>query len=49
MILYLTVNKVDSCHGCVRGPLTRDTRDILWMNDSDVGQNRRSKIYQREV
>ena len=22
MILYLTVNQVYSCHGCVRGPLT---------------------------
>ena len=22
MVLYLTVNKVDSCHGCVCGPLT---------------------------
>ena len=22
MLLYLTVNQVDSCHGCVCGPLT---------------------------
>ena len=22
MVLYLTVNPVDSCHGCVCGPLT---------------------------
>ena len=22
MVLYLTVNHVDSCHGCVYGPLT---------------------------
>ena len=22
MVLYLTVNQVDSCHGCVCGPLT---------------------------
>ena len=22
MVLYLTVNEVDSCYGCVRGPLT---------------------------
>ena len=22
IVLYLTVNQVDSCHGCVRGPLT---------------------------
>ena len=33
MVLYLTVNQVDSCHGCVCGPLTWDTKDILWMND----------------
>ena len=33
MVLYLTINQVDSCHGCVFGPLTLDTKDILWMND----------------
>ena len=22
MVIYLIVNQVDSCHGCVRGPLT---------------------------
>ena len=33
MVLYLTINQVDSCHGCVCGPLTWDTRDILWMDD----------------
>ena len=22
MVLYLTINQVDSCHGCVCGPLT---------------------------
>ena len=22
MVLYITVNQVDSCHGCVCGPLT---------------------------
>ena len=22
MVIYLTVNQVDSCHGCVCGPLT---------------------------
>ena len=33
MVLYLTVNQVDSCHGCVCGPLTWDTKDILWMDD----------------
>ena len=32
MVLYLTVNQVDSCHGCVSDPLTRDTKDILWMD-----------------
>ena len=34
MVLYLTVNQVDSCHGCVCGPLTWDTKAILWMDDS---------------
>ena len=33
MVLYLIVNQVDSCHGCVCGHLTRDTKDILWMDD----------------
>ena len=33
MVLYLTVNQVDSCHGCVSDLLTRDTKDILWMDD----------------
>ena len=33
MVLYLTVNWVDSCHGCVCVHLTRDTKDILGMND----------------
>ena len=33
MVLYLTFNRVDSCHGCVCGPLTWDTKDILWMDD----------------
>ena len=33
MVIYLIVNQVDSCHGCVRGPLTWDTKDILWMDD----------------
>ena len=33
MVIYLTVNQVDSCHGCVRGPLTLDTKDILWIDD----------------
>ena len=33
MVLCQIVNQVDSCHGCVRGPLTSDTKDILWMDD----------------
>ena len=33
MILYLTVNQVYLCHGFVCGPLTWDTKDILWMDD----------------
>ena len=33
IVLYLTVNQVDLCHGCVCGPLTWDTKDILWMDD----------------
>ena len=33
MVLYLTVNQVNSCHRCVCGPLTWDTKDILWMDD----------------
>ena len=33
MVLYLTVNQVDSCHGCVCGPLTWDNKDIFWIDD----------------
>ena len=33
MVLYLTANQVDSCHGFVCGPLTLYTKDILWMDD----------------
>ena len=33
MVLYLTIIQVDSCHGCVCDPLTRDAKDILWMDD----------------
>ena len=33
MVLYLTVNHVDSCHGCVCCPLIGDTKDVLWMDD----------------
>ena len=32
MVLYLTVNQVDYCCGCVCGPLTWDTKDILWID-----------------
>ena len=30
-MVLLTSNQVDSCHGCIRGPLTRDAKDILCM------------------
>ena len=33
MVLCQTVNQVDSCHNCVRGPLIWDMKDILWMDD----------------
>ena len=33
MVLYLTANQVDSWQGCVYGPLTWDTKDILRMTD----------------
>ena len=33
MVFCQIVNEVDSCHGCVRGPLTWDTKDILRMDD----------------
>ena len=33
MVLYLTINQFDSCHGCACGPLTWDIKDILWMDD----------------
>ena len=33
MILYLTINHVDSRHNCVYDLLTWDTKDILWMDD----------------
>ena len=33
MVLYLTINQVDSCHDCVCVPLTLYTKDILWMDD----------------
>ena len=32
-MLYLIVNQVDSYYNCVCGPLTRDTKDILWSDD----------------
>ena len=34
MILYLIFNEVDSCHSCVCGPLTWNTKDILWLDGS---------------
>ena len=33
IILYLVVNQVESCYGCVRGFSTWDTKDTLWMDD----------------
>ena len=33
MILYQTINEVDSCYGSVCGPLTWETKDIMWMDD----------------
>ena len=33
MALYLIVNQVDSCHDCVLGYLTQDTKHVLWMDD----------------
>ena len=33
MVLYLTVNQVYSCHDCVHGPLTWDTKDTLQIDD----------------
>ena len=33
MVLYVTVNKIDSCHDYTCGPLTRDTKDIMQMNN----------------
>ena len=32
MVLFLIVNQVYLCHGYVCGPLTLDTKDILWMD-----------------
>ena len=29
IVLYINVNQVDSCHICICGPLTQDTKDIL--------------------
>ena len=33
IVLYLTLNQVDSCHGCVCDALTWDAKDISWMKD----------------
>ena len=34
MVFNLIVNQVYTCHDCVCGPLTWDTKDILWMDDN---------------
>ena len=33
MVLNMSVNQVDSCHDCVCGPLTWDTKENLWIGD----------------
>ena len=33
MVIYQTINQIDSCHICVCGRLTWDTKDILCMDD----------------
>ena len=33
MVLYLIVSQVNPCHDFACGPLTWDTKDILWMDD----------------
>ena len=33
MALCQTINQVDFCHSRIRGPSTRDTKDILSMDD----------------
>ena len=33
ILFYQIVNQIDSCYGYVHGPLTWDTKDILWMDD----------------
>ena len=33
MVLFKTINQVDSYYGCVCGPLTWDTKDISWVED----------------
>ena len=30
MVLYLLVNQINSCHGCVCGPLTWDTHEEFY-------------------
>ena len=42
MVLYLIVNQVNSCHGCVCNPLTWDTKDILWIDDLVLIMNYKS-------
>ena len=36
MILYQTINYVDSCYGCVCSPLTWETKDIVGVDDHDL-------------
>ena len=36
ILLYIIVNQVNSCHRCACGPLTGDTKDILWIDDHVV-------------
>ena len=33
ILLYPTINQVDSCYGYVPGPSTSNTKDTLWMDD----------------
>ena len=44
IVLYLTINQVDSCHGFVCGPFTWDTNDILWIDDRVLIMNYKSLV-----
>ena len=44
MILYLAVNQVDVCHNNIYGPLTGDTKYILWIDDCLLGISKTSYI-----